>query len=81
MKKIDEIRDKNDDKMPLAMKNYLLLAIGFLLIVVGMILMAGGKSTSPDEFNYAMFSFRRITLAPIIIVAGFAFEIYAILKR
>lgn len=81
MKKIDEIRDKNDDKMPLAMKNYLLLAIGFLLIVVGMTLMAGGKSASPDEFNYAMFSFRRITLAPIIIVAGFAFEIYAILKR
>lgn len=81
MKKIDEIRDKNDEKMPLAMKNYLLLAIGFVLIVVGMLLMAGGKSASPDEFNYAMFSFRRITLAPLVIVAGFIFEIYAILKR
>ena len=81
MKKIDEIHDKNDEKMPLAMKNYLLLAIGFVLIVVGMLLMAGGKSSSPDEFNYAMFSFRRITLAPFVIVAGFVFEIYAILKR
>ncbi len=81
MKKIDEIHDKNDEKMPLAMKNYLLLAIGFVLIVVGMLLMAGGKSSSPDEFNYAMFSFRRITLAPLVIVAGFVFEIYAILKR
>ena len=36
---------------------------------------------SPDEFNYAMFSWRRITLAPILVIGGFAFEIYAILKR
>ena len=36
---------------------------------------------SPDEFNYAMFSWRRITLAPILVVGGFAFEIYALLKR
>ncbi len=81
MKKLDDIRDKNDEKMPLAMKNYLLLAIGFAIIILGMVLMLGGKSSSPDEFNYAMFSFRRITLAPILIVVGFAFEIYAILKR
>uniref|UniRef100_UPI004057009F DUF3098 domain-containing protein n=1 Tax=Alistipes sp. TaxID=1872444 RepID=UPI004057009F len=81
MKKLDEIRDKNDEKMPLAMKNYLLLAIGFAIIILGMVLMLGGKSSSPDEFNYAMFSFRRITLAPILIVVGFVFEIYAILKR
>ncbi len=81
MKKLNEINDKNDEKMPIAMKNYLLLLIGFLVIVLGMVLMAGGKSASPDEFNYAMFSFRRITLAPILIVAGFVFEIYAILKR
>ena len=38
-------------------------------------------SDSPDEFNYAMFSWRRITLAPILVVGGFAFEIYALLKR
>lgn len=81
MKKLDDIRDKNDEKMPLAMKNYLLLAIGFAIIILGMVLMLGGKSSSPGEFNYAMFSFRRITLAPILIVVGFAFEIYAILKR
>ena len=46
-----------------------------------MILMSGGGSASPDEFNYAMFSWRRITLAPILVIGGFAFEIYAILKR
>ncbi len=81
MKKLNQITDPNDQKMPLAMKNYLLLAIGFVVIVLGMVLMAGGKSASPEDFNYEMFSFRRITLAPILIVAGFAFEIYAILKK
>ena len=43
--------------------------------------LAGGGSESPDEFNYAMFSWRRITLAPILVIGGFAFEIYAIMKR
>lgn len=81
MKKLKEITDPNDEKMPLAKRNYVLLLIGFGVIVLGMVLMCGGKSSSPEEFNYAMFSFRRITLAPILIVAGFAFEIYAILKR
>lgn len=51
------------------------------VILLGMILMSGGGSDSPDEFNYAMFSWRRITLAPILVIGGFAFEIYAILKR
>ena len=51
------------------------------VIILGFVLMAGGGSDSPDEFNYAMFSWRRITLAPILVIGGFAFEIYAILKR
>ena len=67
--------------MALSMKNYILLAIGFVVIVLGMVLMCGGGSESPEEFNYAMFSWRRITLAPLLIVGGFAFEIYALLKR
>jgi hypothetical protein len=81
MKKIKEISDPNDEKMPLTAKNYLLIAIGLLVIILGFVLMAGGGSDSPDEFNYAMFSWRRITLAPVLVVGGFAFEIYAILKR
>ena len=67
--------------MPLTRRNYILLAIGFAIIVLGFVLMTGGGSDSPDEFNYAMFSWRRITLAPILVIGGFAFEIYAILKR
>lgn len=68
-------------RMPLTRRNYILLAAGFAVIVLGFILMAGGGSDSPDEFNDAMFSWRRITLAPILVVGGFAIEAYAILKR
>lgn len=59
----------------------MLLLVGAAVILLGMILMSGGGSDSPTEFNYAMFSWRRITLAPILVIGGFAFEIYAILKR
>mgnify|MGYP000612293570 FL=1 len=68
-------------RMPLTRRNYILLAAGFAVIVLGLVLMAGGGSDSPDEFDYAMFSWRRITLAPILVIGGFVVEIYAILKR
>ena len=73
--------DKNDAEMPLTMKNYILLLAGFAVIVLGMALMCGGGSDNPEEFNYAMFSWRRITLAPILVVGGFGFEIFALMKR
>jgi Protein of unknown function (DUF3098) len=76
---------KNDNKerpaFALGRENYKLLAIGFVIIVIGFLLMIGGKSDSPDKFSDEIFSFRRITLAPIVVLAGFAFEIWAIMKR
>ena len=76
---------KNDNKeklnFALGRENYKLLAIGFVIIVVGFLLMLGGKSDSPDKFSDEIFSFRRITLAPIIVLAGFVFEIWAIMKK
>ncbi len=77
--RFDNAADKNDAAMPLTMKNYILLLAGFA--VLGMALMCGGGSDDPEEFNYAMFSWRRITLAPILVVGGFAFEIFALMKR
>lgn len=71
----------DEAKMPLTKKNYILLAIGFAIIVLGFLLMVGGDAPTPDSFNENIFSFRRITLAPIVVVAGFAFEIYAIMKK
>ncbi len=68
-------------RMPLTRKNYIILAIGFAIVLLGFVLMAGGGSHSTTEFDYDIFSFRRITLAPILVVGGFVVEIYGILKR
>jgi hypothetical protein len=62
-------------------ENYRLMLIGLAFIVVGFLLMVGGGSTDPDKFNPEIFSFRRITLAPILILAGYVIEIFAIMKR
>jgi hypothetical protein len=74
--------DKDEKKyFALGPENYKLLAIGFAIIVLGFLLMIGGKSDSPDKFSKNIFSFRRITLAPIVVLAGFVFEIWAIMKK
>jgi len=66
----------------IAKENYLFIAIGFAIIILGFLLMMGGKSSDPNVFNEKeIFSFRRITLAPIVVLAGFAFEIWAIMKK
>ncbi len=64
--------------MPFGTINYIFVLIGIVLIVVGFVLMIGGGSTDPDVFNQEMFSFKRITLAPILVLAGFVVEIVAI---
>lgn len=65
----------------LGRENYKLLAIGFAIIIVGFLLMLGGKSDDPNQFSEDIFSFRRITLAPVVVLAGFIFEIWAIMKK
>ena len=76
-------KNENKEKLNLALgrENYRLLAIGFVIIVVGFLLMLGGKTKDPKEFSDNIFSFRRITLAPLVVLAGFIFEIWAIMKR
>lgn len=73
--------DKDKKNFALGPENYKLMAIGFAIIVLGFLLMLGGKAESPEEFSEDIFSFRRITLAPIVVLAGFIFEIWAIMKR
>ncbi len=80
-RKESPVTPHENPRLPLTRRNYLLLAAGFAIIVLGFVLMAGGGSDSPEEFNYAMFSWRRITLAPILVIGGFVVEIYAIMKR
>lgn len=69
------------ERMPFSRKNYLLMLVGVVIIVVGFVLMSGGGEHTVTDFDESIFSFRRITLAPIVVIAGFAFEIYAIMKR
>jgi hypothetical protein len=70
------------ENFALSKENYILLLIGFAIIVLGFILMMGGKSEDPTVFNEEeLFSFRRITLAPIVVLIGFIFEIWAIMKK
>ena len=75
--------NNNDKKLEfaLAKENYKLLLIGFAIIIIGFLLMMGGGSDDPTVFDKDIFSFRRITLAPMVVLFGFAFEIYAIMKR
>ncbi len=66
----------------LGKENLKLMLIGLVIIIIGFALMTGGKSEDPNVFNKAViFSFRRITLAPIVVMFGFLFEIYAIMKK
>jgi hypothetical protein len=74
-------KEKKETGFALGKENYRLMAVGFALIVVGFILMAGGGSDDPYVFNPDIFSFRRLTVAPIILLIGFVLEIYAIMKK
>lgn len=60
-------------------KNYKFMFIGIACIALGYILMAGGGSDDPNVFNPEIFSFRRIRLAPMLVLVGFGIQIYAIL--
>jgi len=62
-------------------ENYRLMIIGVILVILGYILMIGGSSDDPNIFNPEIFSFRRIVLSPIIIVAGFLIITFGIMKR
>lgn len=64
-------------------ENYMWMLIGLVVIAIGMFLMSGGASNkNPQEFDAdAVYSARRITVAPLLILAGLVIEIYAIFKK
>ncbi len=72
---------KIDDKdFAVPYKNVLYMIAGFGIMVLGYLLMSGGGSDDPAVFNEKMFSFRRIVLAPVVILAGIVWEIVAIMR-
>jgi hypothetical protein len=66
---------------PFERRNYLFFLLGIALLVVGYLLMSGGGVEDPNEFSEAIFSTRRITLAPLTVMAGYGVIFYSILKR
>jgi len=71
-----------NETFALGKKNFILLAIGVVIVITGFMLMSGGGSKDPSVFIHEeIFSKRRITLAPITVLAGYIFIIYAIMKK
>ena len=62
-------------------KNYKLLFISIIILLIGFFLMSGGGSNDPTKFNTEIYNFRRIRLAPTIVIIGFLFSIFSILSR
>lgn len=77
------LSNKQEKKFEFALskQNYILMAIGFFIVILGFILMIGGRSENPNVFNEDIYGFQRITLAPMLVLFGFIFEIYAIMKK
>lgn len=73
--------NEKKEQMILPAKNLKVMLIGVAVIVVGFLLMTGGGSSDPTVFNEEMFSFRRITLAPIVVLAGFVVIAFSIMKK
>ncbi len=75
--------NKQEKKFEFALskQNYMLMAIGFAIVVMGFILMIGGGSDDPNVFNKDIYGFQRTILAPMVVLVGFIFEIYAIMKK
>lgn len=72
--------DAGDASMAAGARNVKLLLAGLIVMVSGYILMTGGGSDDPQVFNYAMFDFRRLVAAPVVIICGAVVEVVAIMK-
>ncbi len=72
---------KNNKEFVFKKSNYRIMIIGIVFIAVGFILMAGGGSDDPNIFSNEIYNFRRIRLAPTLVLIGFGIQVYAILYK
>ena len=79
MSKKNKSDQKPDREAIFQRKNYLFLFLGLAFIALGFILMAGGGTDDPDVFNPEIYNFRRIRLAPTLVLIGLGIQVYAIL--
>lgn len=79
---MEENKQNNDKRpMPFVAKNYALMGAGLLVVVVGFILMSGGGDHTVTEFDWSIYSTRRITIAPIMVLMGFVIVALGIMLR
>lgn len=71
----------DNTKMPITGKGLRMLLMGLVVMVAGFVLMMGGGTVEPDNFNWAMFDFRRLVAAPLVIICGIVIEIVTIMRR
>ena len=71
--------NKEETRFAIPKKNILYIIAGFAIMALGYVLMCGGGSDDPNVFNEEMFSVRRITVAPVVILIGIVVEIWAIM--
>lgn len=75
------MENNNKSEFLFGKENYKFLLIGLAVIALGFILMSGGANEDPNVFNEDVFSFRRIRLAPTVVLLGFGITIYSILVK
>ncbi|MEE9348751.1 MAG: DUF3098 domain-containing protein [Flavobacteriaceae bacterium] len=76
-----ELKINENQSFLFGKRNYKFMAIGLGVIALGFILMSGGGSDDPAVFNEAIYNFRRIRLAPTLVLIGLGIEIYAIMTK
>lgn len=81
MAKITDNKSDKSEKMALTAKSLRFMIAGLAVLAAGFLLLSGGGSDDPNVFNYAMFDFRRLVAAPIVIVAGIVVEVVAIMGK
>ena len=76
-----EITSNHNDGFAISQANIKIIIASVILIIIGYFLVSGGKSDDPNVFNPDIFNFRRLTLAPIVMIIGFVGVIYGIMKK
>ena len=77
----NKTQNTTDKEFIFQKKNYMFMFIGLAFIAIGFILMSGGGSNDPAVFNPDIYNFRRIRLAPTLVLIGFGIEVYAIKSK
>jgi uncharacterized membrane protein len=73
--------DEQKDSLPFHKENYLFLIIGVALVILGFVLMAGGGNENPEVYSDEVFSTQRITVAPLLVLSGFAVVMVGIFRK